>query len=262
MESLTKSLANCKIRKTYKITRSSITTRQNTACIKIQKYFRGYLVRSRRLPMIMYLIQKHLAESDFECANELDDGRINSCIDEEKIIKLLETKFGSARILKPKHRMWFDILMHDRYCGWIPINIKTTTTLTSDNTGNLAMCVHAYTDEKLNLQRKQTYGNGEMSKVLIKKLKDKKYNSSCKKDYYFVVVNKSNPSDIIINSVKGLSHLTPNANNLPFQICWDKNREFIYKPIKQRITQFLKCLKKPKPSWKETFMTEVRALDV
>lgn len=30
--------------------------------------------------------------------------------------------------------------------GWIPVNIKTTTTLTNDNTGNLAMCVYAYTD--------------------------------------------------------------------------------------------------------------------
>jgi len=38
--------------------------------------------------------------------------------------------------------------------------------------------------------------------------------------------NKNNLNDIIINSVKGLIHLTPNINNLPFQVCWDKNREY------------------------------------
>ena len=37
--------------------------------------------------------------------------------------------------------MWYDILAYDYMYKWIPINIKTTTTKTSDNTGNLTMCV-------------------------------------------------------------------------------------------------------------------------
>ena len=39
--------------------------------------------------------------------------------------------------------MWYDILAFDNMYNWIPINIKTTTTTTSDNTGNLAICVYA-----------------------------------------------------------------------------------------------------------------------
>ena len=42
------------------------------------------------------------------------------------------------------------------------------------------------------------------------------YNKNNKKDYYFIVMNKTDASDIIVNSVKGLSVLTPNINNLPF----------------------------------------------
>jgi hypothetical protein len=60
--------------------------------------------------------------------------------------------------------------------------------------------------------------------------------------------------------VKGLTHLTPNINNLPFQVCWDKNREFKYENINKKINIFIDCLKKPKPSWKEKFMKDMRSL--
>ena len=142
--------------------------------------------------------------------------------------------------------------------GWLVVNIKTTTTLTSDNIGNLATCVYAYTDKQLKLYK--TYQNGNMSKILIKKLKEKEYNYDNKKDYYFVVVNKENSKDIIVNSVKGLSELTPNINNLPFQVCWNKNRIFKYKHITKSIEILLDALQKPKPSWKESFLNDVRKI--
>jgi hypothetical protein len=154
--------------------------------------------------------------------------------------------------------MWYDLLAFDYMYGWIPINIKTSTTSTSDNTGNLAMCVYAYTDEVLDIHR--SYENGKMSEILFTKLKNKEYNTINKKDYYFIVLNKTDTKDIIVNSVKGLSILTPNSNNLPFQVCWDKNRTFKYEKINKKITQFIDCLQKPRPSWKETFMTNIRTL--
>ena len=39
--------------------------------------------------------------------------------------------------------MWYDILIYDYQYGWLPVNIKTTTTLTSDNTAN-QQCVFIY----------------------------------------------------------------------------------------------------------------------
>jgi hypothetical protein len=144
--------------------------------------------------------------------------------------------------------------------GWIPINIKTTTTLTSDSTGNLAMCVYAYTNETLNLNK--PYSNGRMSAILFKKMKNKQYNTIPKKDYYFVVLNKNDNRDIIINSLKGLSILTPNINNLPFTVCWNKNRKFQYDKIEYKVDLFIECLQKPNPSWKETFMNKIRTLKI
>jgi hypothetical protein len=229
--------------------------------IKIQKWFRGCITRLKQLPLILYKIQKYLKLQSFQFSTQNDDGRINSCIDEDEVIKILVEKFGE-KIKKPKIRMWYDILAFDYMYGWIPINIKTTTTITSDNTGNLAMCVYAYTNEMLDIHNNATYENGKMSDVLFKNLKNKNYNTNNKKDYYFVVLNKANASDIIVNSVKGLKILTPNINNLTFQVCWDKNRIFKYENIKKKIKLFINCLQKPKPSWKETFMTNMRTINL
>ena len=123
------------------------------------------------------------------------------------------------------------------------------------------MCVYAYTDEVLDIHRDISYENGKMSDILFDKLKNKQYNTSNKKDYYFIVLNKTDATDIIVNSVKGLTVLTPNINNLPFQVCWYKNRIFKYEKINEKVSQFINCLQKPRPSWKETFMSNIRTLE-
>ena len=226
----------------------SITTSLSsleTKIIKIQKWFRGCILRLKQLPLIMYKIKIYLKLQAVQFSTEDD------------VIKLLIEKFGD-KIKKPKIKMWYDFLAFDYMYGWIPINIKTTNTITNDNTGNLAMCVYAYTNEILDFHK--SYENCMMSEILFKNLKNKKYNTNNKKDYYFLVLNKTDKNDIIVNSVKGLTILTPNINNLPFQVCWNKNRSFIYDNINKKIKLFIDCLQKPKPSWKELFMTNINIL--
>lgn len=235
--------------------------------ITIQKWFRGCIYRLKHLPLIMYKIQKYIKTTNFTCATENDDGRINSCIDEPNIIKLLISKFGD-RIKKPETnilpkktiRPWCDILAYDYIYGWIPINIKTTTMIKNDNIGNLSTVLYAYTDNVFDLNVNKSYTNGKMSTILFNKLKNKQYNKHNKKDYYFLVLNKKNRNDIIVNSIKGLTILHSNINNLPFQVCWDKNREFYYEPIDKKIKLFITCLQKPKPIWSEQFMRDIRTL--
>jgi len=246
--------------------------------ITIQSWFRGCIYRLKHLPLIMYKIQKYLKTTNFTCSTENDDGRINSCIDEPNIIKLLISKFGD-RIKKPESnisskkpnkkkttikksiiRLWCDILAYDYTYGWLPINIKTTTMIKNDNVGNLSTVLYAYTDEPFNLNINKAYTNGKMSIILFNKIKAKQYNTQNKKDYYFLVFNKTKPNDIIVNSVKGLTILNPNINNLPFQVCWNKNRDFHYDNINKKIKLFITCLQKPKPIWSAQFMTNIRTL--
>ena len=60
-------------------------------------------------------------------------------------------KFGENRIFIPNVRWWYDILIKDKRYGWLPVNFKSTTGLTCDNVGNLALCVYAYTNFKMKL---------------------------------------------------------------------------------------------------------------
>ena len=265
IDTIANSISTININKTLTNTKTSIhDTRYSNKIkkiIKIQSWFRGCIYRLKHLPLIMYKIQKYIKTLVFTFSSQNDDGRINSCVDEQNIVKFLIEKFGK-RIKPASIRYWYDISAYDNMYGWIPINIKTTTMTKNDNVGNLAMCVYAYTDEKLDLNRKQTYANGKMSIILFNKLKDKNYNKINKKDYYFLVLNKTNPADIIVNSVKGLTTLTSNLNNLPYQICWNKNKVFHYEPINKKIELFIQCLQKPKPSWGEKFMSNIRTIEL
>lgn len=227
--------------------------------IKIQKVFKGYIVRSRRLPLILYIIQKYLKSYDFTCSEIFEDGRNNSSLDEINIIKVLINKFQS-KIIVPKIRLWYDILVYDKIYHWIPVNIKTTKMLTRDNTGNLAMCVHAYTNYNLTLNYNKSYSNGLMSSILINKLKNKEYNNNYKKDYYFIVLNKTNTKDIIINSILGLNKINTNINNLPFQVCWNNNRTYKRDMITNKIDLFIKCLTNYKNNWKSNFLNNIKSL--
>lgn len=224
---------------------------------KIQALVRGYLCRRNRLPNSLYYIKAYLEKQNLVISKATNDGRVNSTIDEDIIIQVLKRKFCN-RMKKPDKRNWYDILVKDYVYGWIPINIKTTTTNTSDNTGNFAMVVYSLTNEKLNLQK--TYNNGKMSKLLMDKLESKEYNFNYKKDYFFLVVNKDNTKEIIINSMRGIDKPTPNINNLPFQINWKYNKIYNYKNIKNCVDIFIECITNPKPSWKEEFFCRVRNL--
>lgn len=231
--------------------------------IYIQKWYRGSIVRLKRLPLILYKIQKYLKSCTLQFSSQTNDGRVNSSLDENIISNLLLNKFQN-NIRISKIRNWYDLLVFDYYYGWLPVNIKTTNKTNSDNVGNLAICVYAYTDYIHNtlLDLEKVYKNGEMSEILVSKIIQKKYNRINKKDYYFLVLNKNNSENIIINSVKGLTTLTPNANNLPFQVSWKKNEVFVYDKISVKLDMFIKCLQKPAISWKEKFIVNIRKIQV
>lgn len=226
--------------------------------IIIQQYIKQYLYRLHHLPPIFYDIKAFLEKTKWDVSSQNKDGRINSCIDEDKIISILSSQFKIK--IPSQTRMWYDILVYDSIYGWLPVNIKTTEMKTSDNTGNMAMCIQAYTDEILDLNK--SYNSGEMSDILFTKLKNKQYNKQPKKDYYFIVINKLNISNVIINSVLGLTKLTPNVNNLPFQVNWKHNTIYKYDIIDNKIKQFIECLKSPKPSWQERFMSNIRTINI
>lgn len=216
-----------------------------------------------RLPDILKKIKEYLQDCKFVCENNKEfDGRTNSCIDESKIINtIMKDPYLRERVKKPlKNRHWFDISARDDEFGDIPINIKTTTMQTADNSGNLAILLQSLTDYNMNIEDK--YNNGYVSKILLQKLQKQEYNTDYKKDYYFLVVNKKDPSDIVINSILGLSKITTNIYNLPFQIRWMDNREYKLQDVQEKVKTILKNVQDTKPSWEEKFFSEFKKLKI
>ncbi len=73
----------------------------NIYAIKIQKNYRGYIYRLKQLPLILYIFQNYLKNKIVKLIDKSKDGRINSVLDEDKIIDLLEKKYKKY-IKRPK----------------------------------------------------------------------------------------------------------------------------------------------------------------
>lgn len=198
-----------------------------------------------QLPLTLQNIKRWLDNRDIKLNDSFSDGRTNSTIDEDSIIKILEPYLKEHNIdyWIPPPRHWFDLTVKDPEFGWLPINIKSTRTTNPDNIGNMAICVQAYTQIDLMENMTKSRKNGDMQNILDEELINNRWNNSHMKDYYFLVINK-NTNEIIINSILGLKKLNTNSHNLPFQIKWKDNKTYYFMNMQTSINKYLEVLKK------------------
>lgn len=166
-------------------------------------------------PQILEDIKKYLLNKNFELTSFTNDGRINSALNEDQITYLIKMYFGD-KIVLPNARDWYDFAIDDD-SGFYPVNIKISTTKTADNLNCKLGIYYALTGQI------PSFNNEINWKDYFIKLKNNIQNND--KDYYFLIINKNDYSDIFLCSLKTLYSLTPNGNNLPFQAKWDENRK-------------------------------------
>lgn len=233
---------------------------------KLPGLWKGYKYRRDNLPNSIKLIKKILEKEKINISKNHDDGRRNSCDDEKSIITiLLNHKLLKNRIIvqhKPRH--WFDILVKDYRYGLLPINLKSSKCKTADNIGNMSSLVHSLTNINLIDDYLKFRPNGKMSKIYLKYTKDLKNmeNKLLKKDYYFIIYNKLN-DEVYANSIRGLSNITSNINNLPFQVKWKgDNTSFKYNSIDNITKKINKAIIQTKLTWTEEFLQEMRKIKI
>jgi len=145
-----------------------------------------------------------------------EDGRVNSIADEETVITLLEEKYGD-NVERPKAREFFDV----RLFGY-PIQIKSSSYSkgASDNFSSKAAILYALTtlseEEVMKVRGWEKFESSLLQYA----------NEDNNRDYYIISVNKDD-SSVHLSSLKSLKKLTPNGNNLPFQIQWKNNIETV-----------------------------------
>lgn len=142
-------------------------------------------------------------QSRITASDRHDDGRVNSIDDEDSIIDELQARYGSA-VVKPRKREWYDVELF----GY-KVNIKSSSMAGADNcSANMAL-LYCFTDAKLKSGWKHFY-------QAFENVVDNQRN------YYFIVLDK-NTGNVYLRSLLSLAKLTPNGNNLPFQIVWKDN---------------------------------------
>ncbi|MGL2778907.1 restriction endonuclease [Helicobacter pylori] len=166
------------------------------------------------VPTQLNEIAEFLKTNSYNLSQPLQDGRLNSSVNEEEILNTIKDYFP---IQLPRVREWWDFSFEENKIFY-PVNIKTTTTKTADNLNGKLGIYYA-------LCGLLPEFNNEIAweKYFQKLHKDLGKNTD--RDYYFLIINKNDPKDIFINSLKGIQTLQP--NNLPFQCKWDNNREIV-----------------------------------
>ncbi|EJB25041.1 restriction endonuclease Hpy8I [Helicobacter pylori CPY6311] len=163
------------------------------------------------IPTQLNEIAEFLKTNPYNLSQPLQDGRLNPSVNEEEILNAIK----HFPIQLPKAREWWDFSFEENDIFY-PVNI--TTTKTADNLN----CKLGIYDALCGLL--PTFNNEIAWEKYFQKL-HKDLGKNTDRDYYFLIINKNDPKDIFINSLKGVQTLQP--NNLPFQCKWDNNREII-----------------------------------
>ncbi|MGL2516203.1 restriction endonuclease [Helicobacter pylori] len=183
------------------------------------------------IPTHLNEIAEFLRTNPYNLSQPLQDGRLNSSVNEEEILNTIKDYFP---IQLPKAREWWDFSFKKNDIFY-PVNIKTTTTKTADNL-NCKLGIYYALCGLL-----PEFNNEIVWEKYFQKL-HKDLGTNTNRDYYFLIINKNDPKDIFINSLKGIQTLQP--NNLPFQCKWDNNRKIVQRSFIESKNFILSALAK------------------
>ena len=173
------------------------------------------------IPKILEDVGSFLNEVDIPVCTRHSDGRLNSAEDETTIIRILQDEYDEENIIEGVVRHWWDV----KIFGY-PVNIKSSAFKTADNfsaKGAVLYSLTNMTEEEITKINSFPDFEGE-----LRKSKGEDNN----RDYYCLVLNKTT-NEVLMQGLKTLTKLTPNGNNLLFQINWSKNKEIIERSDKE-----------------------------
>lgn len=164
-----------------------------------------------------------LAISDWLASRKvrLVRGNENQRIDSVKNHSLIVSELVKSKL--------FRIIPHARpSVGWysfelcnegrsLLVKIKVSSLSRADNLNCKLGVFHALTGQRPEF-------TDEISWVNYFQLLSHNLDTDCDEDFYFLVVNRTDTSDVFCNSLKGIEELKANGSNLPFQCRWADNR--------------------------------------
>lgn len=163
----------------------------------------------------MKAIKQLLDDLKIETSNLDADGRVNSINDEKKLIKKLVEYCKSQKIpiYEPPPRFWYDIMIDGK-----PVQIKSSSCNAADNWSSKKALLYALTDMTIKEIDSSSNKHSDVQELLSSRL----LQDNEPRDMDILIVNK-NDGRVHHRKLCQLQKLTPNGNNLPFQIHWGIN---------------------------------------
>lgn len=138
------------------------------------------------------------------------DGRRNSCVDEDNIIKTLRPFFS---IEEPPPRHLYDCLIwYEGVC--YPVQIKSSTCRSADNWSSKKSVLYALTSLSIEEIDAHPNSNKEIEESLLRYGSD-----DVERDMLIILLEKPTHR-LHALTLKELDSLTINGSNLPFQVNW------------------------------------------
>ena len=151
-------------------------------------------------------------------------GQENSKADEKTMIRLLKDEYGEENVIKPpkkknkkgeliETRTWWDVKLF----GY-PIQIKSSDFTSADNfncKGGILYALSQLDESKCDYLHRKSWNKWIEALKNCRELDNDR-------DLYIFTANKKN-GEVFLTSVKSLRKLTPNHNNMPFQVRWKPN---------------------------------------
>jgi hypothetical protein len=182
-------------------------------------------------PKILVEVIQFLNSIKIDVSENHEDGRVNSIDDEDTIIDLLIEKYGEKNIQRPVAREWWDV----RVFGY-PLQLKSSKYgSASDNFSSKAAVLYALTDLPEDKVKVTSWQN--FQQALLKNSSEDNH-----RDYYIFSLNKVT-NEVHLSSLKTLQKITPNGNNLPFQIKWSDNTQPVQRTHRQSYEFLVECYK-------------------
>lgn len=172
---------------------------------------------SNLIPVVLQEAADFLSNSSLELPSGSGDGRRDSDAGERKVLELLfnakQWDVSGENIGKPTNRAPYDMTFENML-----VDIKISGLSGQDNTNAKGAIYYFLTGEDGKNKPIPTRG-----KPFWESLKENE-NPDKARDFYYLVVNKKDTSDVFIVSLKHITKVTPASSNPPFQAKWDDCR--------------------------------------
>lgn len=200
------------------------------------------------IPQILFEVSQHLSERKLVLPSTGTDARSDSAVAEGTIVTSLlnagnkEWGIYSPNVDSKNNRSWYDVKIGDLF-----VDIKITTLDTRDNTNAKAAIFYLLTGLDLD-----EFEFKHQEKPYFNDLK-KHENPDEHRDYYYLVINKRDTSDIFPVSLKGIKDIAPNPSNPPFQARFNNCRHPVQRTWEEAKNFLLSV-------WAESVRRKIRSL--